>query len=273
MMTEIQRLLSCYYPLTPGEDACLVGGVPWHYGTEYINIMYRTDPDAIAAYLPEPLAPGPEPDLAYVAFSKWWSVWEPQLDMPFVNPERTQYREAAIWIGCSFQGTPGQMCVHIWVDNDFSLARGWVMGFPKRLGQIYLSEYHPINPAMEAIGLGSKLKGQVSGHGEQLIEGCLEIERESSLEELPELMRRPLFHVRYFPSIVRGASPSVLELVRLGAENVQYGERFWSGKGSLEFYPSDIEAHGNLMPEQVMGAYHFLSGYTFLGGEVLHRWT
>jgi hypothetical protein len=29
-----------------------------------LTIAYRTDPAAIAAYLPEPLAPGTEPDLA-----------------------------------------------------------------------------------------------------------------------------------------------------------------------------------------------------------------
>jgi hypothetical protein len=42
------------------------------------TIAYRTDPAAIAAYLPQPLAPGPEPDLAYVAFSRWWSLWDNQ---------------------------------------------------------------------------------------------------------------------------------------------------------------------------------------------------
>ena len=67
--------------------------------------------------------------------------------MAFTNPERTQYRECAIWVGCSFQGTPGQICLLIWVSNDFTMARGWFMGFAKKLGQTYLTEYHPLNPA------------------------------------------------------------------------------------------------------------------------------
>jgi hypothetical protein len=76
--------------------------------------------------------------------------------------------------------------------------------------------------------------------GERLIEGTLEIEKKIACEELPRPMGLPIFHIRHFPSIVRGAPPSVLELVRLGAENVRYGEDLWVGKGTLNFFPSEI---------------------------------
>ncbi len=65
------KLKGYSYPLTPGGRSSIVGDFPWHYGTEYLNILYRANPDAIAAYLPYPLEPGPQPDLAYVAFSRW----------------------------------------------------------------------------------------------------------------------------------------------------------------------------------------------------------
>ena len=51
--------------------------------------------------------------------------------------------------------SPGQLCLQIWVSNDFTLARGWFMGFAKRLGQIYLTEYHPLNPRMPLLGPGA----------------------------------------------------------------------------------------------------------------------
>src|SRR6202045_1283429 len=62
--SAVNRIRGFCYPLTPGGVSSLVGDLPWHYATEYLTIAYRTDPAAIAAYLPEPLAPGPEPDLA-----------------------------------------------------------------------------------------------------------------------------------------------------------------------------------------------------------------
>ena len=71
---------------------------------------------------------------------------------------------------------------------------------------------------------------------------------------------------------MRGAPPSVLELVRLGANNVRYGEDIWGGRGSLTFFPSAIEEHMALAPRKIIGAYRFSSGYTFPGGEILHRW-
>jgi hypothetical protein len=99
-----------------------------------------------------------------------------------------------------------------------------------------------------------------------LIEGTLEIEKKIACEELPRPMGLPIFHIRHFPSIVRGAPPSVLELVRLGAENVRYDEDVWLGRGTLRFFPSEIEEHLPLAPLEILGAYHFSSGYSFPGG-------
>jgi len=266
------KLKGFSYPLSPEGKASIVAPFPWHYGTEYLNILYRTDPEVIASYLPYPLEPAEEPDLAYAAFSRWWSVWEERKDMPWVSPGRTQYLEAAIWVGCAFEGVQGQICLHIWVDNDFSLARGWFMGFPKKLGQVFMTSYHALNPGMPALGPGVRLKGTASAHGEKLFEGGMEILEEVTPSDLPRPMGLPLFHIRHFPSIVKDAPPSVLELVSLGAEDYRYGESMWRGRGELSFFSSEAEEHMPLAPREVLGAYSYSSGYTFAGGSVLHRW-
>jgi acetoacetate decarboxylase len=272
-MTTIDDLKGYSYPLTPGGHSSIVGDMPWHYATEYLCVLYRADPAAIARYLPAPLMPGPDPGLAYVAFSRWWSLWEDQPDLAYTNPERTQYSECAIWVACAYQGLAGQSCLHVWVDNDFTLARGWFMGFPKKLGRTYMTEYHPLNPAMPPMGPGARLKGFVAAHGERLIEGGLDIERQIAAPDLPRPIGLPVYNLRQFPSVVRGAPASVLELVRLGAENVRYGEVVWAGTGALRFFPSEIEEHMPLAPREVLGAYRYSSGYSFPGGEVLHRWS
>jgi hypothetical protein len=46
----------------------------------------------------------------------------------------------------------------------------------------------------------------------------------------------------------------------------------WAGRGTLRFFPFEIEEHLPLAPLEILGAYHFSSGYSFPGGEVLHRW-
>ncbi|MFA5904667.1 MAG: acetoacetate decarboxylase family protein, partial [Desulfobacula sp.] len=70
----------------------------------------------------------------------------------------------------------------------------------------------------------------------------------------------------------KDAPPSVLELVKLGAENIRISKDIWVGKGDLTFFPSDLEEHMPLKPLKVSHAYYYSSGYTFPGGEVLHSW-
>jgi acetoacetate decarboxylase len=272
-MTKITDLKGFSYPLTPEGRSSLVGDPPWHYATEYTVVSYRADADEVARWLPDPLEPGPEPGMCYAAFSRWWSVWEKGRELPSINPGRTQYREAAIWAGCSYQGVPGQICLTIWVSEDFSMARGWFMGFPKKLGEISITEYNALNPAMREMAAGSKVTGVCSSHGEMLLRGSVLVQRRIERSELPPPLGRPLFHIRHFPSIIKGAVPSVLELVKLGSENWRWDPVVWAGTADLQFLPSEIEEHTSLAPLDIVGGYCYSNGYTFSGGEVLHDWT
>lgn len=270
-MAHINDLKGFSYPLTPGGTSSVVGDLPWYFATEFLNVVYRTDPENIAAYLPEPLRPGAHEDRVCVSFSKWWSLWDNQLDMPFVNPERTWYTETVVWVPCSFEGKQGQICLHTWVDNDFTLARGHFMGFPKKLGKTYKTDYNPMHPKMEAPHPGSRLKGYVVAHGERLIEGTVTLEKRVAASDLPAPIGLPVFNIRHFPSIERGAPPSVLEVVQLDVEDVEYGD-VWSGRATIDLLPSVIEEHTRLAPNTVIGGYLFSGRTTVTGGKVLHSW-
>ncbi|MGN0837834.1 MAG: acetoacetate decarboxylase family protein [Pyramidobacter sp.] len=272
-MAKIEDLKGFCYPLSPKGKCSILGAPPWHYGTEYLNFVYRVDPEEVRKWVPEPLELGDHPDIAYVAFSKWWSVWESDRDMPVINPERTQYKEAAIWVGCSYKGEQAQMCLPIWVDNDFTMARGWMMGFAKKLGQIAITDYNPYNPAMPEKGIGVRLTGIVSSHGERLIRGTMTIERQISPAELPAPIGRPLIHLRHFPSLLEDGRPRICELVKLGAINRTSDPVVWAGKGELQFYPSELEEHIGLAPREVLGAYWFRNGYTFDKAQILYDYT
>jgi len=146
------------------------------------------------------------------------------------------------------------------------------MGFAKKLGEINITDYNPYNPMMSEIGIGTKMTGVVSANGEKLMQGSIEIDRKIDRTELPYPMGLPVFHIRHFPSLVPGAKPSVLELVKLGATNWQWDPNVWAGQGDLKFFPSEIEEHMPLAPKEIIGAYRFRNGYTFPGAEVLHDW-
>ena len=44
-----------------------------------------------------------------------------------------------IVVGARYQRQPVSRCVYIWVDKDFAMYRGWIQGFPKKLGSIHMT--------------------------------------------------------------------------------------------------------------------------------------
>jgi len=269
-MTKIGDLKGYAYP-TPTGISSVIGNLPWHFGTEHLGLIYKTDPDIVASYLPEPLEPGEFPDRVFVEFGKWFSLWD-QTDMPYVNPERTWYQETVIWVNSSYKGEQGKTCIQTWVDKDFSMFRGMVMGFHKKFGNTFKSTYHRMNPQMPELAVGSKMKGWLSAHGERLMEGTLDIKEKIKYTDLPKPILLPFFNIRYFPSIVPGASPSVHELIRLDAKDFRNDDYVWAGDGSLKFFPSEIEEFTRLKVKEIERAYYFENGCTITGGEVLHSW-
>lgn len=268
-MTRIDDLKGFSYP-TPEGKSCVVGGLPWHFGTEHLCIAYRTDPAAVAAYLPEPLMPGDHPDLVIVDFGKWYSLWD-QLEMTATHPERTRYQETVLWIGCSFKGRQARFCVQTWVNKDFSLVRGMIMGFHKKFGETYKSIYHPLNPGMPEFGPGCSMKGRLTSHGEQLIAGGVGLEEEIPYDQIHELMRLGQINLRYFPSMEPGGKPSICDLMQLEATNLTQGKAY-RGKAHLELFPSDLEEHTNLEIREVLDGYYFENGATITGGKVIYSW-
>jgi len=270
-MTKIENLQGFCYPLTPGGKSSIVGDYPWHYSAEFFFVVYESDPDVIAKYLPEPLKPGAYPNRVSMSFSRWWSLWDNQLDMAYVNPERTQYTEADIWVGSEYKGKQMQTCLYAWVDNDFTMLRGHFMGYPKKLGYTALTDYHQLNPKMEPIQIGSKIKGFTSAHGERIAEGTLKITEKINYEDLPNPMAIPIGNIRHFPSIVPGAPPSVHELVINESENHQVGD-VWKGDASLILSQSEICEHSELVVKDIIGGYYYTAGFSGKGGKVLHSW-
>ncbi len=268
-MTTINDLKGFSYP-TPEGKAAAVGGLPWHFATEHLCIAYRTDPRAVSAYLPDPLFPGIDPDLVIVDFGRWYSLWD-QKELAATHPERTRYQETVLWIRCSFKGQQARFCVQTWVNKDFSLVRGMIMGFHKKFGETHKSIYHPLNPGMPDFGPGCRMGGRLSSHGELLMAGGVDIEEEISYNQIPALMRMGQINLRYFPSMEPGGKPSICDLMQLEATDLKQGRAF-RGKASLKLFPSDLEEHTNLEVMEVLDGYYFENGATITGGNVVHSW-
>ena len=125
-------------PLSPRGTASLVPAPPWHYVGDFLVIEYWADPAAVAAVLPEGLEPHPTIRAAARRSSSTGSRARTTGD-ELVDPVRGQYKEFFIVVNALLDGEPVTTCPYIWVDKDFALVRGWIQGFPKKLGEIEMT--------------------------------------------------------------------------------------------------------------------------------------
>lgn len=263
-------------PFSPEGTAEIVGGPPWDFGVDILSIQYRTDPDAIRKLLPEPLELSKEePDVAYVWFGDWQGLWEGDRGMLGVNPERTLYTECLIGVRCSHNGVEGHRVVYIWVDKDFSLTRGWFMGFPKKMGTVAMGttnrHLHALNPSMQPCGPGSKYAAICEAHGERLVTASIEVTEKIGPEGLPKPFGTDLFHTLHFPSVdVNDRSkPALHQLIQTVSSNTRFGE-IWKGTGELEYLSSMFEEHTALAPKEILGAYIIPVGFRIEGTRLIH---
>jgi acetoacetate decarboxylase len=171
-------------------------------------------------------------------------------------------------LNCQFKGVPGYFVPFIWVDNDFTLMRGFVQGFPKKLGQIYLTKLHDLCPKVGGKRLGARVKGILAAHGERIVEGSVVFTRKARTEDLPAMK---FYLMRHFPRIDDPTRPAVHEITSGKITNATFGD-VWAGDGDLQFFASPFEEVADLGPIKVTGAFYFSMGMTITGGEVLHSY-
>jgi acetoacetate decarboxylase len=265
-------------PFSPTGTAQIVGSPPWNFGVDILAIHYRTNPDEIRKLLPEPLELSKEePDVAYLWFGEWQGLWAGNEGMLGVNPYKTQYTECLIGVRCRHNGVEGQRVVYIWVDKDFSLTRGWFMGFPKKFGSVHMGtrnrHLHALNPGMQACGPGSKYAAYAEAQGERLVTGAIKVKEKITPAQLPKPFGTDLFHTIHYPSadVETRNKPLIHQLIQTVSSNLKFGE-LWAGEGELQYHKSLFEEHTAIAPKEVLGAYIIPVGFRIEGTKLLHTY-
>lgn len=260
------RLQGYCYPLSPLGKASILDDPPWHFGGDILFVAFRADPRATTALLPPPLEPGSDPGLCFAWVADIVCCGDQTRDMPYRNPARTHYVEGMVAVSCSFQGKQGYTVPYIWVDRDWSVARGWWFGWPKKLAACYLSRYHHLNPAMGPVKEGTRFSGLVERQGQTLMRAGMTITGKGRPEDLPRFGN--LYMLRHVPNVKHGAEPRLLELLRMDVSNLAVGP-VWTGTGELDFFPAENEELEPLRPLEILGAQYAAVGWTNPGASVL----
>jgi acetoacetate decarboxylase len=250
-------------PLSPDGSAGLVLAPPWHYSADFLIVEYRTDPNGVIALLPKELEPAVDAGAVAAIFADWQVCSDDRHEL--LDPVQGQYKEFFLVVGCTFRGQPASRCVFIWVDKDFSMMRGWIQGFPKKLGAIHMTRVFPVGRATPRIAPGERFGATCTAGSREIARAIVTLRQRS--ERGPTVNDPPMHNTRFFPAY-SGLTPAVFELVRAGGRDRSISE-IWEGDAELTLGSNTIEPLDTIRPREIIKGYRFSFGYTVDGGEVL----
>jgi acetoacetate decarboxylase len=247
-------------PRTATGQASLVPPPPWHYVGDFVVVDFWADPAVAVSLLPEGLTPHPDPGRCAAVFADWQSCSEQGDEL--TDPVRSQYREFYIVISALLGGEEVTTCAFIWVDQDFALARGWIQGFPKKQGEVWMTRVYPLQcRAAPGVEVGSRFGATCSARGRELARAVVTLDGVSetgSLHTAP-----PIVNVRHFARLAAGHhdDPAVHELVRARSRDRDVSE-VWEGEAELQLFDAPGEEHALLAPVRIGRGYRFTFAYT-----------
>lgn len=247
-------------PLTPGGLSGLVPSPPWHFAGDMLVVEFWADPHAVAALLPAGLTPHEDKGRMTAIFADWQSCTDDRSEL--VDPTRSQYHEFLVTIGARLGDREVAYCPHIWVDQDYSMVRGWVQGYPKKLGSVGMTRTFDVGGiASPGLKEGARFCGVASTHGCRLASAAITLD--CPTDTLTPHFTVPTVGVRHFPRLTAGRQddPAVHELVGMVTFDRDRSV-IWEGGATLEFPEVPGEELSNLAPVRVGRGYRFSYSYS-----------
>ncbi|HXV63144.1 MAG TPA: acetoacetate decarboxylase family protein [Vicinamibacteria bacterium] len=239
----------------------LVPPPPWYYSGDLLTIEYRTDPGKVAALLPDPLElAGEDPGAVAAIWADWQSCsgsFEELLD-----PVRSQYKECFYVVRCRYRGETYSRCVDIWVDKDFSLVRGYHQGYPKKLGEIWMTRPVTVGRAGPRLEPGGRFGASLSAGGRRILDAELILTGPSETGGF--VNAHAMLHHRILPAIESDGPNALHEIVTMRGEDVDLGPAY---RGEAELH----QHHPFLEPKEILAGYWRSVGVTWKGGTTLER--
>ncbi|MGH3732903.1 MAG: acetoacetate decarboxylase family protein [Acidimicrobiales bacterium] len=257
------------FPRTASGQASLLPPLPWHYSGDQLTVEYRTDPAAIKALLPEGVSlPNDDEDPGAIAFI--WADWQSCGDngAELLDPVRSQYKEAYVVVRCRYRGRLYSRCLFIWVDKDFALVRGYLQGYPKKLGSIHQTRPVTRGSAGPRLDAGGKFGMTLAASDRRLAQATVTLKGESATNGF--VNGHAMLHHRWFPRIELDDRDSLSEVVTMSVVNVDVGPAY-AGAATLELFDSPSEELVTLAPVEILGGYFRSVGTTFNGGTTLEE--
>jgi acetoacetate decarboxylase len=248
-------------PRTETGLSSLVPSPPWHYVGDFLVVDYWADPDAVRSILPEGLEPHEDTGRCAAVFADWQSCSAAGDEL--LDPVRSHYKEFFIVANAMLGDEEVTTCPFIWVDQDFALVRGWIQGFPKKLGEVWMTRTFGLGgPADPGLASGARHGATCSARGRAIADMTLTIDGPAE-DGGPHHNAPPIVNVRHFPRLAAGRhdEPQVHELVRAVSRD-RIASPVYAGEAELNIHAARGEEHDILAPIEIGRGYRFTFAYT-----------
>ncbi len=173
-MGDLLMLSGFTPPYTPSGTSSLVPPPPWHYAGQLISLAFSVDPPSAASLLPEGFGRATGRAAAHVC------EWQATTDgSELLDPVYAQYKEFIVLIEAERAGSPALYCPFIYVDQDVSMVRGWMQGWPKKFGSIWMTRSYDLDhPAAAPLRQGTRFGASLAVKDRRLAEAAITLSGE-----------------------------------------------------------------------------------------------
>ena len=222
---------------------------------EYLIVTYESDPDAIRAALPEPLAP----DGSHAVLYEF-------IRMPD-SAGFGDYTESGVVIPALFEGKPVNFTAQMYLDDEPPIAGGReIWGFPKKNANPRLAIIHDtLTGVLEYAGVTVAVA--TMGYKHQHLLYDVAGRRQCSSEAIVERLSKTQVNLKIIPDI--DGSPAIAQLVAYQLDDIQV-KGAWSGPARLQLHAHVNAPVADLPVRKVLGAVHFVADLTLPYGRILY---
>ncbi len=230
-------------PYSATGRSALVPAPPWHYAGEVLSLAFSVAPEMAQTFLPEGF--GRATGTAYGHFCEWQATTD---GSELLDPVYAQYKEFFVLVEAEplQGGARALFSPLIWVDQDISMIRGLLQGWPKKLGQIWMTRSYDLDhPAAARREAGARVGVSLAVKDRRLAESVTTLNGEEGRRL--GFIGLPTFGLVGAPSIIGSPSRGEPRLVRATVSAKVMG-RLFAGTAELRFLDSPRDELSLLAP-------------------------
>lgn len=236
-------------PFTPSGASSLVPMPPWHYAGEIISLKFAVEVKRAQSLLPQAL--GQATGVAYGHFCDWQATTD---GFELLDPVYAQYKEFFVLIETQDSQTAQKRlyCPFIWVDQDIAMVRGLMQGWPKKLGQIWMTRSYPLkHPAAAYREADCRMGASLAVKDRRLAD--LKLRLSGDAGEKLGFLDLPTCGLVSAPTIIDKPSAGRQRLVKACVSQSLVG-LLHHAQGALSFYESPHDELALLTPQSEVQA-------------------